>query len=114
MKNNKYNNWKIIGIISAIWIVVFILLSIARIDNAGGIKFNDVYIEKATQKEAFVNDIYVTSMIQFADKCQGYQSFFRNVDLKGNLKGVSLWCANTSKSFTFYYSDKWRLENDKK
>lgn len=73
-----------------------------------GLRINNTYIKSISGQEAYVNDVYVTTMVNFADKCGGNQSFYRFSDNKGRLYGITLWCKHNQQSFTFFYSDKWR------
>lgn len=76
-----------------------------------GLRIDKAYIKAIEPCKAELNDVYVSKMIEFADECKGTQQFFRFINSRNQLFGVTLWCKNISKSFTFYYSDKWRQEN---
>ena len=107
---------KLILNVSLIWVLIIIVLGVLTSNdylqnNQKGLRIDKEYIRSITGQEAYVNDVYVTTMINFADKCGGNQSFYRFSDNKGRLHGVTLWCRHNLQSFTFYYSDKWRIEN---
>ena len=96
-------------------IIGFLVFGIGQYNpKESGLRINQSYIKAIEPCKAELNDFYVSKMIEFADECEGGQKFFRFVSPKGQLYGISLWCPNTSTAFTFYYSDKWRQENNGK
>lgn len=94
----------------SIWIGTLIVIPKGELYEGGGLRINSSYLKSVSGREAFVNDVYVTAMVNFADECEGNQSFFRHSDLKGRLQGVTLWCRHNQQAFTFFYSDKWRSD----
>ena len=97
-------------------LVVLIIVGITNsilslpIKEDNGLRINDNYIKSVSGQEAYVNDVYVTTMVNFVDYCNSTSTLHRFSDFKGRLYGITLWCKNSSKAFTFFYSDKWRIE----
>lgn len=109
---------KLILYVSLIWILIGVVMFVLIINYTqkqktlqGGLRIDKEYIKSVSGQEAYVNDVYITTMVNFADKCGGNQSFYRFSDSKGRLHGLTLWCKRNFESFTFFYSDKWRKDN---
>jgi len=89
-------------------IIVFIITSVRG--QQQGLRIDKNYIKSVSGQEAYVNDVYVTSMINFVDYCGSTTTLHRFNDFQGRVYGITLWCRNNSKSFTFFYSDEWRIK----
>ena len=122
MKTNKFMDWWnsksyplkfLYGLLAGLLAVLIVNFFIDG-TSSNGLRIDKNYIKAVTPCQAEVNDVYLSKMIDFADECKGNQSFYRAVDLRGNLYGLALWCKHSHKAFTFYYSDKWRKENERK
>ena len=97
-------------LIGAILFYVGTLVWVQEEKDAGGIKIDNAYISSVTEKERKVNDLYVTTLINFADVCGNNSKVLRTNDFKNRVNGVTLYCKNDNSTFTFWYSDKWRYE----
>ena len=80
------------------------------VKDDNGLRIDNTYIKSVRGQEAYVNDVYVTTMVNFVDYCNSTSTLHRFSDFKGRLFGVTLWCRDSSKSFTFFYSDEWRVK----
>ena len=91
-------------------LIILMVVVILSPKSSHGLRINDNYIKSVSGQEAYVNDVYVTTMVNFVDYCNSTSTLHRFSDFKGRLYGITLWCKNSSKAFTFFYSDKWRIE----
>ena len=107
---SKSNFMKFIyGILIVSVIVVIFNLSYNPANAlSSGLRINQSYIKVIEPCKAELNDFYISTMIEFATKCNKNQTFYELVDSQNKPIGVVLWCKSTEESFTFYYSDKWR------
>ena len=100
----KYWIYCIVGIIIGIFLYKNEFNLITATEE--GLRINNTYIKAIKPCQIEVNDVYIDNLIKFADKCGGSQKFFKHLTSKKQIIGVTLWCGNTSGSFTFFYSDK--------
>ena len=99
-----------VSLILVFIIMLYFIIGEYLQNNQKGLRIDKEYIKSVTGQEAFVNDVYVTMMTNFVDKCGKNNTLRRFNDIKGNLYGITLWCKDTQEKFTFFYSDKWRQE----
>lgn len=99
------------GLFIVLFIITNIIFIYGKTKINSGLRIDDAYIKVIEPCQQEINDVYVSKMLEFADECGGAQQFFRLNNQQNKLLGVTLWCKNTSKAFTFYYSDKWLSDN---